>query len=95
MQQQQQHHHQQSSTHQQLQESPSNLGNLTVQQSIAQTSTGNGTAVPSGMYSTAMLTLTAAPNQNLNVIAAPIVVDISNFTVNCITQPTPYDNNNM
>lgn len=48
------------------------------------------TGPSAGVYSTAMLTLTAAaPNQNLNVITAPIVVDISNFTVNCITQQQP------
>lgn len=50
-------------------------------------SSAQTTGPSAGVYSTAMLTLTAAaPNQNLNVITAPIVVDISNFTVNCITQ---------
>lgn len=58
------------------------------QQSVnVQSNHQNGSAHASnsvGVYPTAMVTLSAAPNQNVNVIAAPIVVDFSNFTVNCV-----------
>lgn len=63
---------------------PSAASSLTV---AGPSSSAQSAGPSAGVYSTAMLTLTAAaPNQNLNVITAPIVVDISNFTVNCITQ---------
>lgn len=64
------------------------VSNVVQQVQSAQTQnshTQSNTVLTSGnVYPTAMLTLAAVPNQNLNVIAAPIVVDFSNFTVNCV-----------
>lgn len=51
------------------------------------TSSGNTLITTGGNVfpTTAMLTLaTTQNNQNVNVISAPIVVDFSNFTVNCV-----------
>lgn len=54
------------------------------QQQQQQQSTTQSNIIGNVYHPTAMLTLATSSNQNLNVITAPIVVDFSNFTVNCV-----------
>lgn len=49
-----------------------------------QSTSGQQSSVIGNVYPATMLTLSTSSNQNLNVITAPIVVDFSNFTVNCV-----------
>lgn len=54
------------------------------QQQQQQSTSGTQSNIIGNVYPAAMLTLATSSNQNLNVITAPIVVDFSNFTVNCV-----------
>lgn len=57
---------------------------LQQQQQQHQSTSGIQSNIIGNVYPAAMLTLATSSNQNLNVITAPIVVDFSNFTVNCV-----------